>query len=406
MSEETVPVVVNLEAALYDQATETQRKYLEAVKQYGSQRKAAEALGLHHSTVDKSLAALKRRVALKGHLETNEMTAGVPDPFFVKGISTQYGPDGSMMSRWVKTAVDNEHVQAMQKEFVDELCSYAWDSAPKAIELAASISREMRDLETHYPLGDHHFGMLAWRKETGDDWDTKLAKQNLEMAIAHLKLVAPPSYSAVFTNLGDLLHVDNRTNRTPQSGHILDVDSRYARIIRFAAYGMCSGVESLLSKHEIVKVINVPGNHDPDSASWVALVMEAYFRNNPRVIVETSPAKMLFHEFGANMIASTHGDTMKFEQIPGIMAALQPQLWGRANYRVCHTGHVHNRIKQETREYRGAHVEAHGVLPPSDSYGASLGYNSDRTMKAIVYHKEGGEQARYTYRIRPQSVVS
>lgn len=375
-------------------ATEIQRKYIAAIRQHGTGRKAAKALGLHISTVNDSIAGLKRRVALSNG--GNQQLAAVPDPYYVKGTSTLLDSDGNTKLTWVKTAVDYDHMQSLQREFVKELCAGIEPAAP----IPPPKKFEADDLMVGYPLGDHHFGMLAWGKETGDDWDTKLAKEQLQAATEYLVQRSPSSRTALFCNLGDLLHTDNRTNRTPASGHILDVDSRYARIIRFAAYGMCTSIEQLLRKHETVKVVNVPGNHDPDSASWVALVMEAYFRNNPRVIVETSPTKMLFHRFGLNMIAMTHGDTMKLMQIPGIMANLQPKMWGESTYRVCWTGHVHNKVTMNAKEYAGADVEAFGVLPPSDAYAASMGYCSLRRMQSIALHIDGGELSRQTYMIR------
>jgi hypothetical protein len=381
-------------SSLLPYATEIQKKYIRAIKEHGTGRKAAKALGLNHSTVNDSISGLKRRAALSNG--GNEALAAVPDPYYVKGTSTLVDGDGNTKLTWIKTAVDYDHMQALQKEFVKELAG--------GIEPARPVPPPKEtladDIMVGYPLGDHHFGMLAWGKETGDDWDTKIAKDRLQKATEYLVQTAPASKTALFCNLGDLLHTDNRTNRTPTSGHILDVDSRYARIIRFAAYGMCTSIEQLLRKHETVKVVNVPGNHDPDSASWVALVMEAYFRNEPRVIVETSQTKMLFHKFGANMIAMTHGDTMKMMQIPGIMANLQPQMWGESFYRTCWTGHVHHRITNTAKEYSGADVEAFGVLPPSDAYAASMGFCSWRRMQAIVLHKDGGELGRTTHFIR------
>jgi hypothetical protein len=375
-------------------ATEIQKKYIAAVHEHGTGRKAAKALGLHHSTINDSISGLKRRAALSNG--GNEQLASVPDPYYVKGTSTLLGPDGETKLTWVKTAVDYDHMQALQREFVKELAGGIEPAKP----VPAPKKFDGDDIMVGYPLGDHHFGMLAWGKETGDDWDTKIAKEQLQSATEYLVQRSPSSRTALFCNLGDLLHTDNRTNRTPTSGHILDVDSRYARIIRFAAYGMCTSIEQLLRKHETVHVVNVPGNHDPDSASWVSLVMEAYFRNEPRVIVNVSPTKMLFHRFGLNMIAMTHGDTMKMMQIPGIMANLQPKMWGECAYRCAWTGHVHHRITVNAKEWGGADVEAFGVLPPSDAFAASLGYCSWRRMQSITLHKDGGELSRQSYFVR------
>jgi hypothetical protein len=41
-------------------------------------------------------------------------------------------------------------------------------------------------------------------------------------------------------------------------------------------------------------------------------------------------------------------------------------------------------------------VESFGVLAPLDAYASAGGYRSQRSMKALVFHKDHGEQERHT----------
>lgn len=380
--------------ALLPFATERQGQYIYAYLEHGSQEKAAKSLGVHKKTIFDSIDKLKRRAARQGHAPSHDMTKTVPDGYIVKGVSTLYDSDGAVSAQWVKSQIDRERQAELQRLFVQELVDSV---TPKRKTKPPKVAD--KELLVGYPLGDHHFGMHAWGLETGGDYDIKIAKQLLEDSVDYLVSSAPPAHSALFCNLGDLLHIDNRTNRTPQSGHVLDVDSRYARIIRVAAYGMAYGIERLLEKHKHVKVVNVPGNHDLDSASWVSFVLEAYFRKEPRVTVETSPARFVFHQFGKNMIGMTHGDANKLPELPSIMAAYEPEMWGATTYRVIWTGHVHHRQQLSLKEDRGARAESFGVLPPNDAYGASRGFLANREMHAIVFKRAGGEQGRITYNV-------
>src|SRR5690606_6428541 len=102
--------------SLYDYATETQAKYLRAVDQHGSQRKAAKALGVHSSTIDRALHALRAKAARMGYAPEHDMVKTAPDGFHVKGVSTLYRDDGTVAAQWVKTQADRERQEALMRE--------------------------------------------------------------------------------------------------------------------------------------------------------------------------------------------------------------------------------------------------------------------------------------------------
>lgn len=378
--------------SLLPYANPHQAIYLKALVQYGNQRAVAEALGCQQSSISAALRRVRYSAALQGFAPAHDMTKPAPEGFTVKGTSTLYGPDGELKAQWVKTNADDKaRVEAM-RDFVEELCANVKPRKPVAGPKRADV-----DLLVGYPIGDHHWGLYSHAAETGADYDLNIAKDQLASAVDYLVDRSPTSDRALLANLGDYFHIDNRSNKTPASGHVLDVDTRYSKVIRLASFGLAHAIERLLRKHKTVHVVNVPGNHDQDSASWLALVMEAWFRNEPRVTVETSPSPFLFYQFGMNMICMTHGHTIKLEEIPGTMAAHQPEMWGSTKYRVAWTGHVHHASRLSLKEYRAAKVETFGVLPPNDSYGISRGFLSQREMHAITFKKSGGELGRTTY---------
>lgn len=108
--------------SLYDYATETQAKYLRAVDEYGSNRKAAKALGVHKSTIDRALTALRAKAARQGYSPEHDMTKPAAPGFAVKGTSTMYGPDGEIKAQWVKTTADREQQEAAMREAIAAMC--------------------------------------------------------------------------------------------------------------------------------------------------------------------------------------------------------------------------------------------------------------------------------------------
>jgi predicted phosphodiesterase len=359
--------------------TETHTKILDALIDEPTVVKAAGAVGITERNVYEQLRRMKNEAATKNITASSD-------------TSTLYGEDGEVRLQWVKTRKGQQEKQEAMREFVDELCDTVKprkrQKAPKHTE---------KDLMTGIPIGDHHWGLLCWAPEVGENYDLKEAERLLTNGIDYLVDASPPSETALLANLGDFLHVNDRTNKTPGHGHLLDADGRFSKIARAAARGLAHATERLLSKHKTVRLINVPGNHDPDSTLWLALVMDAWFRNEPRVEVETSPAMFHFHQFGKNMICVTHGHTVKLPEIPATMAALQPEMWGQTKYRVAWTGHVHHSQQLAVKEHRGAVAESFGVLPPSDAYSASMGYVSQREMHSITFKRSGGILCRNTF---------
>lgn len=142
---------------------------------------------------------------------------------------------------------------------------------------------------------------------------------------------------------------------------------------------------------DLVKDVNPKhktGNHDPQAIWALAFTLSAYFCNEPRVEVDLNPSKFWFYRFGNTLLASTHGDTVKHEQLGAIMACDRPVDWGQTKHRYWLTGPVHSK---NLKEFPGVICESFRTLAASDSYAAGHGYRAGRDMTCIVYHSEHGE---------------
>lgn len=368
-------------------ASDRQIEILDAVDKYGSQRKAADALGINRRSVERALKNVKAAAAKKGYSPEHDMTHIVPEGFGVKGVSGYYDKDGNLRGQWVKSAVDVETQKKLAKEFIEELA----ESVRGKHRPTKGPDNLPKDLLSLYGLGDAHIGMYAWADECGDDFDSEIAKRDIQAAIDYLIKAQPASEVGLLLNVGDFIHMDNRSNVTPAHGNLLDVDTRYARVIRIAAFTLKYCIDQLLKKHKKVIVINAQGNHDQDSAHWFSLCLDMYYEREPRVEINCSPDNFYYHEFGNVLIGATHGDKVKQEQLASIMASHKPEEWGRTKHRYFFTGHIHH--KQQI-ELRGCIAESLNTLAARDSFHSSRGYLSKREMQAITYHKEYGEIGR------------
>lgn len=345
---------------------------------HGSVTEAANLLGLPRGTLN---SRLKRAASL----------GLTPAPKVIAGTSTLYGPDGEVKLQWVKETVGGRSPEQWA-EHVKEV--FANSETVKRIPLPKGPHK--RDLMTVYPIGDHHVAMYSWAEETGADYDIKIADRLLTSAMSYLVEQSPPSEQAVIINVGDFFHVDNLKNETARSGNTLDVDTRYAAMIRAGVKMLRMAIESALAKHAKVKVICATGNHDDIGSLWLSLALSLLYERNPRVEIETGPGKFHYHKFGKVLIGVTHGDTGKPEKLAGVMAADKPEMWGQTQFRYWITGHVHNR---KQLELPGVMWETFRTLAPSDAWAHGAGYRAGRDMTAIVFNAEHGEIGRSTFNV-------
>jgi len=314
---------------------------------------------------------------------------------YVKGTSTLVDMvTGKAKLQWIKTNKDQE---AITRELSESIVRTLESSgiAPLPSVTPMSGVKDPTSL-TVYPIGDHHFGMLAWAQESGDDYNLKLGEEYLSTAIDQLVSVCPPTERAIVAILGDFVHADNAAGTTT-SGTRLDTDSRFGKITDVAMRSAIRSVERALENHQRVDLVVVPGNHDSNVAVMLGAAMKYTFRDNDRVTVSDAWRTMHFYEFGQNLLGFYHGHTCKLKDLPLLMATDVPDLWGRTSFRTWFTGHLHHRLVEE---YNGCTVEIARVLPGKDAWHAAQGYRALQEMQAIVYDRDEGEVARYTIGIR------
>ena len=233
--------------------------------------------------------------------------------------------------------------------------------------------------------------MLAWHQEGGSDWNISLAEKTIIAALAQMIDQSPKAHTAVVNIQGDFLHTDGKTPVTPASKHVLDADSRFPKIRRAAIRIIRSLVIMSLHRHQEVHLIIAEGNHDEESAGWLADLFSVHYEEEPRVIVNDSVLPFYVLEWGNTMLGIHHGHKVKNESLPLLFAAQFPQQWGRTTRREIHCGHRHHR---DEKEYNGVTVVQHPTLAARDAYAARGGWIADRAAWAITYHKKYGAVGR------------
>ncbi|MEL6208078.1 MAG: hypothetical protein AAFR47_22635, partial [Pseudomonadota bacterium] len=214
-----------------------------------------------------------------------------------------------------------------------------------------------------------------------------------EYAQAHEALVdaAPASETALFVGMGDTFHSDNQTNRTPNSGHQLDVDGRYPKVLEAGAWLYIHAVLRLLGKHQRVVVKILPGNHDPHPSVALGIMLKLYFHNEPRVEVDVTPPARWYWRHGVALLGFTHGDRVKQAELPMLMANERADDWAPTTCRRFYTGHLHHK---RVIEHGGVVCEQFRAPVPKDAYHAAGPWMAGRSLSCINFSRARGEIGR------------
>ncbi|QGZ66372.1 helix-turn-helix domain-containing protein [Paraburkholderia acidisoli] len=263
-----------IDQKLREFASERQIAYLDAIEKHGSQRAAADALGVSRGTVGNAIVSLQQKAAKMGYSPEHDWTHVVPDGFRVQGVSTYYDDEGKPRGQWVKSAVDHNRAEELVREAVSVLSENVRGLAP----ITESPKRVLGDLLCVYPFGDPHVGLYVWAKECGEAFDLEIGRRLTLGAVDRLVSSAPPAETAILLLLGDVFHADDGTNRTPQHHNPLDVDSRYVKVLQVGIETYRHAILRALEKHARVVVKAIPGNHDPHAIWSLAFTLSAYFK--------------------------------------------------------------------------------------------------------------------------------
>lgn len=327
--------------------------------------------------------ALKKTL-FNGHLRgltiPTEYCEHLPAGMMLNAASIHVSKDGST-SGWYKGI--------SFKSEIDAISDYLKTRTPVS---KFSVNKPVKFDENHqleWTLADLHFGLLSWGKETGANYDMRIARELVLDSAADIFSRSGKVKETVLVLMGDNFHADSTENQTRKSHHALDVDSRYQKIIPCGVDTFASAIEICLAHSEKVKVIVLYGNHDETTSQILPWILHYYFLQNPRVEVDLSPTKGRFNFWGVNATIYYHGDTTKPDRICAELMQYIAQN-DMTGFRFFHAKQAH--LHKETHDdINGVSFERVPSPVAKDSFAAGNSYGSRRATVATVYHKEGGE---------------
>lgn len=376
-------------------ATPRQAEYIDAVNLHGGVNAAASALATHPSTVGKAISSVREKAA-RGGYAPGHWQDGVAPGYLMGKVTVQRGPAG-VERTWERMSPDQEAYALAQRAALEALAEELPRVRPLQGPALLSTNERLLNL---YTLTDSHVGMLAWHKEGGADWDLKIAENVLVGCFAQMIAGSPPARVGFVNQLGDFLHSDGLLPITPTSGHILDQDGRFSKMVGVAIRVLRRVVDMSLAKHESVVVLLAEGNHDMASSVWLRHMFKALYENEPRVHVIDSELPFYAYQHGKTALFFHHGHLKKPETFVGVFAPQFPVIWGATTKRYAHAGHRHHWTGKDDQ---GLRVIQHSTLAARDAYAARGAWFSEREATSYTYHDDYGQVASNT--VSPEMLI-
>ncbi|MCK9437335.1 MAG: hypothetical protein M0Q12_09025 [Synergistaceae bacterium] len=298
---------------------------------------------------------------------------------------------------WLRRKVDKK-----VSDGLDELLKEAKKHFPKYTKIQTPKPVKDKHL-LEISIFDLHFGKLAWGKETGTDYDMKIAEKIYHDAVVELcsKTKGFPIEKILFPVGQDFFHIDNARNTTvndtPQ-----DVDSRYPKIFAKGVLACVNAIDYLRAIAP-VDILWVPGNHDRTSSYHLVRELAAWYKGVNNVIVDVSPSPRKYVHYGRCLIGFTHGDDEKHSMLPTLMADEASEAWADCISKEWHIGHTHTRKRMAygmDDSYGSVTVRTLPSLSGTDSWHFKKGYvKSTRAAEGYLWSKEKGYSGHFSANI-------
>lgn len=235
-------------------------------------------------------------------------------------------------------------------------------------------------------ISDLHLNLQASMYTTGNEYNCDIAEEVFFYVINDV-LSRTQHYSfnkIIFTIGGDALNSDNllgtTTKGTLQSNdlHLFDAYNRL--------HDMTIRAIDMLKDIAPVDVIHISSNHDFTSSWKLAKSIQAWFRNDDSVNVDTSPLPRKYVVFGKTLFVFAHDANVK--ELPSLVSDEAREFWSDVAFCEVLLQHLHS--EQVLMEKHNMRIQRLPTISAKSEWSVGKGYGSRRQCKSFIYDKEDG----------------
>lgn len=288
---------------------------------------------------------------------------------------------------WLKRDIEKVNLENIKSRIITEIKKHS-QTVPKV-----KIKEYKKPCLLVVDIPDLHLDKLAWGKETGKDWDTKISSAAFLTTIDDLisKSSVYDIERILFVVGNDLFNADN-TDDTTTHGTKQIVDGRWKKAFPLARKLMIKAIDKL-ALIAPVDVMIVTGNHDEQRTFYLGDALECWYHNNANVKVDNTPKKRKYYDYGNTLIGYTHGKDEKVDRLPMILATEAKDKFAKTDHHEWHLGDKHHKkdIKfTPTEEVDGIIIRFLSSLTALDEWHYSKGYLAKQAGQGFIYDKKNG----------------
>ena len=236
---------------------------------------------------------------------------------------------------------------------------------------------------------DLHVGLLAWKSETGADFDLKIVEQRFLESIADtVRRCQNRKFKLIrFITLGDILHIDNDEQKTT-NGTFQQADGRTAKIFNKALDMLIAAIDCLLELEAPIEYVYLAGNHDRTTGYFLAKSLQMAYRKEPNITFDIEPNPQKVKSYGRALVGYCHGDMPRKNIGLWLLKDFRRE-YGASDYAEIHSGHIHTKTEEEIN---GIRVITLSSLCESAYWEHQQGYVSERALICYVWHEKHGKR--------------
>ena len=383
-----MPPPLKIDPNLFQFCTERQRQVLEAIDRLGSAKDASLELGMNKGGASETYIDVKRKAAKMGYAPEAGLTHSVAQGFQLKGYS-HLTKTAAGENIWLKTEAVRERWELAVSNAIANCAAREINIPPPMVH-----TFDGADIIPWLNIGDAHIGLLCHEDEVSANFDIKIAKVEILQAAFDLIDMAPDCERMVVNDLGDGTHYENMKAMTERSGHQVDFDSRFPKMIEAYLDIMEAVIEKALTKATTVDVIINQGNHSETNDYWAAQYFRRLYERlgSNRVNVLKNENPFIGYRMGNTFVLVHHGHKVKPETLRQIMSTDYRIDWGEAKFCYIDGGHIHH---FSAKELGGAEWCSFNNLAPLDKYAHDGGWRSKQAMTLVLRSRTYGDMGRY-----------
>ena len=234
-------------------------------------------------------------------------------------------------------------------------------------------------------LFDLHIGKLAWGGETGENYDTKIARQRFLTTIEKLiERASGFAYNKILFPVGNDFFNSDTIYNTTTKGTPQDEDLRWQKTFKVGCELLVDAINTLKQTGAPVDVMVIPGNHDFERSYYLGEFLYAWFRNDPTVTVNNGASPRKYYRFGNVLLGFTHGSEEKESSLPMLMTMdiESKPMWSDTLFHEWHLGHIHRK-----RDVKFTIQDKSRMV--NEDLGVTVRYLSSLTGTEEWHHKMG-----------------